>query len=180
MCACIPLYIGIPMLCCHRSVVYVGLAATLARAAGNAPVSKAVLVATAAASVITQAARASHKRVPLALQLLSRAFVFRTQGELLFGCILLYHFRVHERQHGSSKYGACVCAITGIAYILQLALTKVLGSSTQLSTGPFAIIFAGIIQFAMDIPATSRFTVLGIRMNDKVSMCLASLAGYAY
>ncbi len=154
-----------------------GHISTLLLAAGNAPISKAVLVATAAASVVTQAARASHKRVPLALQLLSRSFVFRTQGELLFGCILLYYFRVHERQQGSSKYGAYVCATTGIAYIVQLAASKVLGAGAHLSTGPFAVIFAGIIQFAMDIPATSRFTVLGVRMNDKVGTCWLTWRG---
>jgi hypothetical protein len=134
-------------------------------------VSKALVVATAAASIFTQAARASHRRIPLGLQLVSRACVFRTQGELLFGCILLYYFRVFERQHGSAKYGSFVCAATSASYLAAYGAGRLLGApATAIATGPFSVIFACIVQFVFDIPATSRFAVMGVRMTDKVRM----------
>ncbi len=131
--------------------------------------SKALVVATAAASIFTQAARASHRRIPLGLQLASRALVFRTQGELLFGCILLYYFRVFERQHGSAKYGSFVCAATSASYLAAYGAGRLLGApAAAIATGPFSVIFACIVHFVFDIPATSRFAVMGVRMTDKV------------
>lgn len=59
--------------------------------------SKGLLFATAGASILTQAARASRRRLPGPLQLASQAFVFRTPAELLFGTMLMYYFRILER-----------------------------------------------------------------------------------
>ena len=69
--------------------------------AGHAPVSKGLLFATAGASVLSQAARASSRHPPL-LQSASHALVLRSPAELLFGCAILYYFRFIEVRHGRS------------------------------------------------------------------------------
>lgn len=57
-------------------------------------------------SLVANAARASHRRLPRPLVLASQGLAFRSPGELLFGAMLLYYFRVLERQTGSRKYGS--------------------------------------------------------------------------
>ena len=58
--------------------------------------SKGIIFLSAGASILSQAARAS-RRVQLVPGVLSRALVFRSPAELLFGTLVLYYFRVLER-----------------------------------------------------------------------------------
>ena len=63
------------------------------RNAGGAPVSRAVVLATASGSVLVQAMRAARRPMPVVAAAFEQLFVFRRPGELLFGVGLLYYFR---------------------------------------------------------------------------------------
>lgn len=147
--------------------------------AGHAPVTKGLVLASVGSSIVANAARASHRRLPRSLIVLSRSLAFRSPGELLFGCLLLYYFRILERQQGSRKYGSYAAVVTGISYALQLGLGSLLSSNSPLPPAPLPLVFSSFIPFLLDIPPTSQFNVLGYRMSDKVSpatttYCIAS------
>jgi len=61
----------------------------------HAPVTKGLLLASGAASLIQHAARTSHAgaRAPLLLRGLGKGLAFSSPSQLLFGCLLLYQFR---------------------------------------------------------------------------------------
>ena len=59
----------------------------------GAPITKALVFVTASTSVLLQASRGWHRRLPAYVDLFTRAFAFRHVGELIFGCALLYHSR---------------------------------------------------------------------------------------
>lgn len=143
---------------------------------GHAPVSKGLVLAAVGSSVISNAARASHRQLPRPLVVLSHSFAFRTPGELLFGCFLLYYFRVLERQAGSNKYGSYAAVVTGLSYVLQLGISSILQLKAPLAPGPLPLVFASFVPFLLDIPPTSHFTVMGYKMSDKVSGVLAQLS----
>lgn len=137
--------------------------------AEHAPVSKGIVLATAGASILAQAARASRRQLPPGLGTASNLLVLRNPAELLFGALLLYYFRLLERQTGSNKFGAFAFVSTGLSYSLQLALSKLGGTfSRPLPSGPYGLIFACLVQFFCTVPASSKFTVLGWRLSDKV------------
>ena len=142
----------------------------------NAPVTKGILLASAGASIFSQAARASSRHpVPLSLQPLSHILVFRSPAELVFGTFLIYYFRLLERQNGSAKFGSFALLSTGVSLALQLAFTALLrrqagppGWTVELASGPYGLIFACFVQFFCQVPACSKFSVLGCRLSDKV------------
>lgn len=65
----------------------------LPRRAAYAPVTKAILLSSAGASILSQAARASHRPLPSPFTAAAQLLVFKTPSELLFGSMLLYYFR---------------------------------------------------------------------------------------
>lgn len=142
---------------------------------GHAPVSKGLVLASVGSSVIANAARASHRRLPQPLVWLSRTLAFGSPGELLFGCLLLYYFRVLERQQGSRKFGSYAAVVTGMSYALQLGISTLMQSRSPLPPAPLPLVFAGFVPFLLDIPPTSQFTVLGYKMSDKAFVYLAGL-----
>lgn len=135
--------------------------------AANAPLSKLLFMGTACSSLVQQVARASSRRVPLVVSLLTRALVFQHPGELLFGCVLLYHFRLFERQLGSAKYGAFLVLAGASSKLLELGLLgRLLG--VRCASGPYTAVFANFVGFLADVPCTQRFSVFGWPMTDKV------------
>lgn len=60
---------------------------------GGAPISRALVLATAGSSVVVQAVRAARRPLPAYAAAWENTFVFRHPGELLFGVGLLYYFR---------------------------------------------------------------------------------------
>ncbi len=64
----------------------------------GAPVTKALVIATASTSLLLQAfSRGQHRRLPAYVALWTRLFHFSHVGQLLVGCILLYHSRCVRR-----------------------------------------------------------------------------------
>ncbi|KAK9832084.1 hypothetical protein WJX81_005236 [Elliptochloris bilobata] len=136
---------------------------------GGAPVTKALVLVTASTSVLLQASRGLHRRLPAYVDLFVRLFTFRHVGELLAGCALLYHSRLFERQSGSSKYGAFVALSLG----LPLAISLV--TRLPLPSGPFSLIAANLVNFMLDVPPTARFLVFGWSLTDKAFVYMAGL-----
>lgn len=134
----------------------------------GAPVTKVILASSISSSVILQAAHGLQRRAPSPyLHFLSQSFVFRHPGELACGTLLLYYFRLLERQRGSAKHGACVVSTLAINYALQSVVSAAL--STVLPSGPYGLIFANFVPFVLDIPPAQNFTLFGLPMTDKAS-----------
>jgi hypothetical protein len=131
---------------------------------------KGLVIASVGSSIITNAARASHRRLPKPLVMLSRSLAFRSPGEMLFGCFLLYYFRVLERQSGSRKYGSYAAIVTGLSCALQLGVSGLLQWKVPLAPAPLQLVLASFVPFLVDIPPTSFFTVLGYKLSDKVGL----------
>lgn len=139
----------------------------------GAPVSKFVLATSISSSVLVQAAHGFHRRPPPYVHWFTQSFVFRHPGELACGSLLLYYFRLFERQRGSAKHGACTASTIAISYVLQTVVSAAL--STVLPSGPYGWIFANFIPFTLDVPPAQRFTLFGIPMTDKAFVYLAGI-----
>ena len=133
--------------------------------------SKGLALASAASSLLwLSGVLKPYRRAPRQLGLL----IFPHVGSLIFGLALLYQSRHLERQAGSAKHAALV----GLSLVLQLLLLLV-GSpaGTQLPhTGPLPLIFASLTLFTLESPAMQRFSLLGIRLTEKVCACHPSSA----
>ena len=133
----------------------------------GAPVTKFILASSISSSVVLQAAHGVQRRPSPYLHFLSQSLVFRHPGELACGTLLLYYFRLLERQRGSAKHGACVASTLTISYALQSVASAAL--STALPSGPYGLIFANFVPFMLDIPPAQNFTLFGLPMTDKAS-----------
>lgn len=140
---------------------------------GGAPISKVLVLATISSSVAIQLAKASSRRTPLLVKFLTKYFAFKHPGELLFGASLCYYFRIFERRLGSSRYGSFAMVTCATSFIFEGILFRFLGKES--ATGPYALIFASLIPFILDVPHLHSFSVLGLRMTDKAFIYLASL-----
>ena len=99
--------------------------------------------------------------------MMAQALAFTTAGELLVGSLLLYGFRVFERQAGTEAYGSRVVFVGVLSALLQLGLGAALREPHGFASGPYGVVFAMFVPFCLDVPATSRFTFLGLALTDK-------------
>ncbi|KAG2489179.1 hypothetical protein HYH03_012405 [Edaphochlamys debaryana] len=106
---------------------------------------------------------------------LSHALVFSSPAELLFGTLVMYYFRLLERESGSAKFGAFAAASTGIAALLQWALGRAGAALPATPSGPYALLFACFVQYACQVPPASKMVVMGWRLSDKVFLYLVGL-----
>jgi hypothetical protein len=123
-------------------------------------------------------------------------FVFGNVGELLFGLIMLHHFRVFERHMGSGKFvtlatsSLCLTALLHVAAVLvlpQFTTTTVTPTTTAAASasastanpllrsssgivlsGPYGLLMACLIQYCLDIPVSYRFKLCGVPLSDKL------------
>ncbi|EFJ44592.1 hypothetical protein VOLCADRAFT_118724, partial [Volvox carteri f. nagariensis] len=127
---------------------------------GHAPVSKGLIFATAGASILSQAARAS-RRTQLVPAALSHALVFRSPAELVFGTLLMYYFRILEREAGPSKFAAFAAISTFLSSLLQWAVfVYVLGLQLLMSAGRASLLVGGTGLVAGLI---YKFNLLGVK-----------------
>ena len=71
-------------------------------------------------------------------------------------------------QMGSAKYGGFVLGTGALSCMLELAATAALHVS--LPSGPYGLIFANFVTFALTVPPLQRFTLFGRQLTDKVRM----------
>lgn len=153
----------------------------------NAPVTRAVVLASGLLSVVFSAnrrARAlglSYQEIVKNFRLwriFASVFAFQSTPELIFGLYLLYYFRVFERQIGSNKYSVFslfTISVSSLLQILSLVLLKDSNYISALASGPYGLIFGSFIPFFLDIPITSRFRIFGVNFSDKSIIYLAGL-----
>ena len=124
-------------------------------------------------------------------RLLTHQLVWSTSGELVLGSVLLYTWRMFERQFGARKFGACVVFLHVMATVVQVAALavgrSVSPSQWAFSSGPYALLFGLLSVFFFDIPQSAPFTLFGLPLSDKLflyvlslQVCLAHLPGSAY
>lgn len=109
--------------------------------------------------------------------------------------MLLYTFRLFERQFGSRKFGGCIFYLLSCSTVLQVVIQLFSrgffasqgGRNWYFSSGPYGMAFGLLAMFFWDIPQTVPFTVFGTPLSDKmfvyllgVQLALASPAGSAY
>ncbi|XP_062196167.1 rhomboid-like protein 20 isoform X1 [Phragmites australis] len=153
----------------------------------NAPVTRAVALASGLLSVIFSAQRRG-RALSISYQgivenfrlwkIFPSVFAFQSTPELMFGLYLLYYFRVFERQMGSNKYSVfCLFTITvsSLLEIFSLVLLKDTNYISALASGPYGLIFASFVPFFIDIPVTSQFRIFGLNFSDKSFIYLAGL-----
>ena len=77
---------------------------------------------------------------------------------------------------GSARYGGFVLSTVGLSYLLELAAAATL--HLRPSSGPYGLIFANFVTFALAVPPLQRFTLFGRQLTDKVRplLLLAKLA----
>ena len=67
---------------------------------------------------------------------------------------------------GSAKYGGFVLGTGALAYLLELAAVSLL--RLRMPSGPYGLIFANFVTFALTVPPLQRFTLFGRPFTDKV------------
>jgi len=150
----------------------------------NAPLSKAILFLTGSFSVGASVLKLQHlldftdlssilSKYP-AWRLITNHFFFASPGELLFGLLLIYYFRLFERQMGTVKFGGFTFVTLAIATMTQIAL-YVVSPTTKISSGPYSLLFACFVLFFSDVPSTYRFHLCGIPASDKLFVYILAL-----
>eukprot|EP00808_Paulinella_micropora_P006045 g7657.t1 len=157
----------------------------LRRPFAHAPVTQVLIFITIVCSIATLSAMPSSRdALVLDWRKLSKGlqihriftchFVFGSVGELLFGCLLLFTFRVFERQFSSKKFAAALFFFAMLSSALQILLLFLLPHQKQMTPG-FAFVFALLVQYIRDIPPLTPFKVAGIPLNDKCFVYLLAL-----
>ncbi|KAJ1531232.1 hypothetical protein HK405_001424, partial [Cladochytrium tenue] len=102
--------------------------------------------------------------------------LFSNSSEILFGSLLLYHFRLLERQWGSRKYAAFAFVSSAISTGLALSALYIgrAAGLVRVASGPYGLIFAALYQYHRDVPVTVRVRILGVGLSDKVFLYILS------
>lgn len=111
---------------------------------------------------------------------LTHQLLFSSTGELILGSILLYYFRLFERQMGSRKFGSFITVVSVISsiveYISLLALNPSLDQkNSKPMIGPYPLIYAFFVLYFLKVPRLhpKLFSVAGIDISDKTLMYIA-------
>jgi len=95
-------------------------------------------------------------------------FVFATPGELLFGSVLIYYFRLLERQMGISKFSGFVLISFVISTLLQVgALVAFPNTIKSFASGPYGFIFSSMTLVFLRVPRLHNFSIFGVPITDK-------------
>jgi len=100
-------------------------------------------------------------------RLVTNNLFFPSVWEGVVGVYLLYHFRIFERQMGTAKFAAFLTSTFGISTSCILALF-VLFNPKGTATGPYPLLFALLVQYYHEVPATYRFRFLGVNGSNKI------------
>jgi len=139
----------------------------------HAPITKSIIFITGFLSVL---ANSLNLRQTLELdkeglskfelwRLITSRFLFLGTSEIICGLILLYMFRIFERQMGSRKYGAFVVLSFFVSTFLESILLLFYLEDTVSFSGPYFLIFAELVQYFYDIPSLAPISFFG---NDKL------------
>jgi len=146
----------------------------------NAPIVKVLLFGSVGSSLFVHALK--HLTMPSSISLTSQMvrlvthnLFFTGVGDAVTSVILLYSFRIFERQMGSAKF-AVFTLTTWMTYALLFLIWLVLQPQRSAPiSGPYGLIFALLVQYYFEIPASHHFRVLGIRTSDKLLIYILSI-----
>merc|ERR1712216_80150 len=94
--------------------------------------------------------------------------VFATPGELLFGSILIYYFRLLERQMGIAKFASYAVLSFLISTLLQIAVLVAFPATVKnFASGPYGYIFSSMALVYLRIPRLHHLSLFGIPITDK-------------
>lgn len=108
-------------------------------------------------------------------RIITGTFIFGTVGELFFGLILLYIFRLFERHYGSQKYFIFSLISLILTLIFQFTFLVISPIMRELTNGPYGIIYASLVCYIFDIPSTETFKVWKITVTEKYFVYLLAL-----
>lgn len=142
----------------------------------NAPVSKALIAITGAASalnILLPALKISknvvlfnHFHNSQVFCAITRNFYYSNVKNLVFGSILLYSFRMFEHRYGSTKFANHLIASSLIRAGIQYATLTIMANADvkpgEIPTGPFGIIFSLFVPFFLSVPATGSSNFFGL------------------
>jgi hypothetical protein len=123
----------------------------------NAPVTKGIVYFTATFSLVSSLNQASGttlafhwgKSAPnFIYSLATYQLYFTSVWQTVCGCLLLYHFRLFERQWGIRKYGTFCLSMPLVSAALGLALLVIGrdGIINEIACGPYGHLFATMVQ----------------------------------
>ncbi|EGF80285.1 hypothetical protein BATDEDRAFT_11697 [Batrachochytrium dendrobatidis JAM81] len=93
--------------------------------------------------------------------------VLSSSAEVLFGSILIYQFRLLERQWGSAKFAAFFTLSSLISTCTSLAFLVLFRPSVdRIALGPFGFIAASTVLYSVQVPASYYFKLFGIGWSD--------------
>jgi hypothetical protein len=96
--------------------------------------------------------------------------MFGNSVELLFGSILIYHFRLLERIWSTPKFvsfGLFTTIFSAIVQSFILTFGKSITGRIASASGPYPFLFAALYVYYKNIPHTQHFRVGGFTLNDK-------------
>eukprot|EP01095_Lingulamoeba_sp_RSL-Kostka_P001694 TRINITY_DN1247_c0_g1_i1.p1 TRINITY_DN1247_c0_g1~~TRINITY_DN1247_c0_g1_i1.p1 ORF type:complete len:373 (-),score=86.92 TRINITY_DN1247_c0_g1_i1:18-1136(-) len=150
----------------------------------NAPVSKAILLLTGIITIL-EAVFVSLKLFSLPSlvpyifpsfqiwRLFTSNFCFTTMSEFFFGMMLLYTFRMFERQMGSGKFSVFFIFSIGISLMSKLAFSYF---GYNQSSGPYGYIYAALVLFYAKVPEIGRVRITNsLIVSDKSYIYLLGL-----
>mmetsp|Transcript_38585 Transcript_38585/g.49865 ORF Transcript_38585/g.49865 Transcript_38585/m.49865 type:complete len:324 (-) Transcript_38585:313-1284(-) len=144
----------------------------------NAILTKGICISTAFISFVVLTTRSSDKLNLDLTSLFSRGEVWRvltsfvtfsSTGEAFCGLMLLYIFRVFERQMGSVKYGSFLASTGFVGKLLEIGGLSFFGGKFRPRPGPYAAIYASFVLYYATIPSvgSSRNASQVSLFNDK-------------
>jgi len=124
----------------------------------NASVTKLSMVAFSAHTFFSSImdTRHTHKLTYQSIErrqyhkIITKNSVFSNSGSLIFGLLLLYQFRILERQRGSSKYICYFISVGVLSSTLEtiyVIVTHILNIKAVIPSGPYALIASTLFLF---------------------------------
>jgi len=114
-------------------------------------------------------------------KIITKNSVFSNSGSLIFGLLLLYQFRILERQRGSSKY---ICYFISVGILsstletIYVIVAHALNMKAVIPSGPYALIASTLFLFFRNVPVSYTMKILGINFTDKFFVYLLSFQYY--
>jgi hypothetical protein len=140
----------------------------------GAPVSRALVTAVLATSLFVQmVAKNLNRRRSLVLDSFISGLAFHQPGELFFGVLLLYYFRLFERQMGIGKFGAYVLFILFFGFSVERFF--LITFQRDSARGLYPLIFSNMVAFLLEVPPLHRFSLFGIQLSEKMFVYVSAL-----
>eukprot|EP01080_Neovahlkampfia_damariscottae_P009929 gene9929-2250_t len=108
-------------------------------------------------------------------RLITGFFMFNSVGELFFGIILLYCFRLFERNYGSQKFLIFSIISTILTYFFQFTIVVITPHFNTIWSGAYGIIFSCLVSYILDVPATESYKVWKFNISEKYAIYLLSI-----